>query len=149
MPQHEIHYNVNDILIGRKGAMVHQFMDILAGEGPNHRRLFHDDKTVMDVYNSTGSLEDAWSAYYHLVADRVMRDGPNPEELPDNVRKESIVAEMLDMMADGLIPIVVFPNSILTKLVGSIISGKAILVDPGNLQPLKSVYYIKRKGEEL
>lgn len=149
MPQHEIHYNINDILIGRKGAMVHQFMDILSGEGPNHRRLFHDDKTVMDVYNSTGSLEDAWSAYYHLVADRVMRDGPNPEELPDNVRKESIVAEMLDMMADGLIPIVVFPNSILTKLVGSIISGKAILVDPGDLQPLKRVYYIKRKGEEL
>lgn len=149
MPQHEIHYNINDLMIGCKGSTVHQFMDILSGEGPNHRRLFHDDKTVIDVYNSTGNLKDAWSAYYHLVADRVVRDGPNTEELPDNVRKESIIAEMLDMMADGLIPIVVFPDSVLTKLVGSIINGKAVLVDPSDLQPLKSVYYIKRKGDGL
>jgi len=149
MPQHEIHYNINDLLIGSKGANVHQFMDILSGEGPNHRRLFHDDKTVMEVYSSTGSLEDAWTAYYHLVADRIVRDGPNPEELPDNVRKESIIAELFDLMADGIIPIVVFPNSILIKLIGSIINGKAMLVNPEDLQPLKNIYYIRRKGDKI
>lgn len=144
MPQHEIHFNIDDLMIGDKYIDVHQFMDIFSNEGPNHRRLFHDDKTVMEVYQATGSLESAWSAYYHLVADRIVRDGPAPENMPDNVRKESIIAEMMDMMAKGIVPIVVFPNSILTKLVESIVTGKAVLVDPENMQPLRSVYYIKR-----
>jgi hypothetical protein len=144
MPQHEIHFNIDDLMIGDKYIDVHQFMDIFSNEGPNHRRLFHDDKTVMEVYQATGSLEPAWSAYYHLIADRIVRDGPAPENMPDNVRKESIIAEMMDMMAKGIVPIVVFPNSILTKLVESIVTGKAVLVDPENMQPLRSVYYIKR-----
>lgn len=144
MPQHEIHYNIDDIMIGKKFTDVHQFMDILSGEGPNHRRLFHDDKTVTDIYQATRSLEAAWAAYYHLVADRVVRDGPTPEDLPDNVRKESIIAEMLDLMAAGKIPIVVFPDSIITKLVGAIIHGDAVLVEPNQLQSLKKAYYIKR-----
>lgn len=144
MPQHEIHFNIDDLLIGEKFVDVHQFMDILSNEGPNHRRLFHDDKTVMEVYQATKSWESAWAAYYHLVADRIVRDGPSPEEIPDNVRKESIIAEMMDMMARGIVPIVVFPDSILTRLVGSIINGKAVLVKPENMQSLKSVYYIKR-----
>ncbi|MDD3087980.1 MAG: hypothetical protein PHP89_05390 [Candidatus Omnitrophica bacterium] len=144
MPQHEIHFNIDDLLIGKKLVDVHQFMDILSNEGPNHRRLFHDDKTVMDVYQATNSLESAWSAYYHLVADRIVRDGPAPDEIPDNVRKESIIAELMDMMARGIVPIVVFPDSILTKLIGSIVNGNAVLVNPENMQPLKDVYYIKR-----
>lgn len=144
MPQHEIHFNIDDLLIGKKFPDVHQFMDILSGEGPNHRRLFHDDKTVMEVYQATGSWESAWAAYYHLVADRIVRDGPNPEELPDNVRKESIIAELMDMMARGIVPIVVFPDSVLTNLVGSIMNGKAVLVNPENMQPLREAYFIKR-----
>ncbi len=144
MPQHEIHFNIDDLLIGKKLVDVHQFMDILSNEGPNHRRLFHDDKVVMDIYQATNSLESAWSAYYHLVADRIVRDGPAPDEIPDNVRKESIIAELMDMMSRGIVPIVVFPDSVLTKLIGSIVNGKAILVNPENIPPLKNTYYIKR-----
>jgi hypothetical protein len=144
MPQHEIHYNIDDLMIGKKFPDVHQLMDILAGEGPNHRRLFHNDETVAEVFQATQSFEAAWSAYYHLVADRIVRDGAPTEELPDNVRKESILAEMLNLMVTGKVPIVVFPDSILTKLVGAVVNGSAILIDPENMQPLKKTYYINR-----
>lgn len=56
MPQHEIHYNIDDILIGRKFPHVHQMMDILSKEGPNHRRLFHEDGVVSDMLIATGSV---------------------------------------------------------------------------------------------
>jgi hypothetical protein len=144
MPQHEIHYNIDDLMIGRKFADVHQVMDILSGEGPNHRRLFHDNKTVSDVLEATGSYEAAWAAHYHLVADRLVRRGEPDPDLPDNVRKESIIAEMLDLMARGEVEVVVFPDSILTKLVNAIMTGNARLVDPMNIPVLRKQYYIKR-----
>jgi len=144
MPQHEIHYNIDDLMIGRKFADVHQVMDILSGEGPNHRRMFHDNKTVSDVLTATGSYEAAWAAHYHLVADRMVRRGEPDPDLPDNVRKESIIAEMLDLMARGEVEVVVFPDSILTKLVNAIMTGNARLVDPMNMPVLRKQYYIKR-----
>lgn len=144
MPQHEIHYNIDDLLIGRKFPHIHQTMDILSGEGPNHRRLFHDDKAVEEMLVATNSYESAWSARYHLVADRIIRDGVNPQELPDNVRKESIIAELFDLMARGEVEMVLFPDSVISQLVGSIISGQTVLVDPLVLPPLKKNYYIKR-----
>jgi hypothetical protein len=144
MPQHEIHYNIDDLMIGRKFADVHQVMDILSGEGPNHRRVFHDNKTVSDILAATGSYEAAWAAHYHLVADREVRRGEPDPDLPENVRKESIIAEMLDLMARGEVEVVVFPNSILTKLVNAIMTGDARLVDPLDLPSLRKQYYIKR-----
>lgn len=144
MPQHEIHYNIDDLMIGRKFADVHQVMDILSGEGPNHRRLFHDNKTVSDILEATGNYEAAWAAHYHLVADRLVRRGEPDPDLPENVRKESIIAEMLDLMARGEVEVVVFPNSILTKLVNAIMTGNARLVDPMNMPVLRKQYYIKR-----
>ncbi|MFA5177030.1 MAG: hypothetical protein WC440_02620 [Candidatus Omnitrophota bacterium] len=144
MPQHEIHYNIDDLMIGRKFADVHQVMDILSGEGPNHRRMFHDNKTVSDILAATGSYEAAWASHYHLIADRLVRKGEPDPDLPDNVRKESIIAEMLDLMARGEVEIVVFPDSILTKLVNAIVTGGARLVDPTDIPVLRKQYYIKR-----
>lgn len=144
MPQHEIHYNIDDIMIGRKFPDIHQVMDILSGEGPNHRRLFHDDKTVADILTATSSYEAAWASRYHLIADRMVRRGEPDPDLPDNVRKESIIAEMMDLMARGEIEVVVFPDSILTKLVNAIVTGNARLVDPMDLPSLRKQYYIKR-----
>lgn len=144
MPQHEIHYNIDDIMIGRKFPDIHQVMDILSGEGPNHRRLFHDDKTVADILTATSSYEAAWASRYHLIADRMVRRGEPDPNLPDNVRKESIIAEMMDLMARGEIEVVVFPDSILTKLVNAIVTGNARLVDPMDLPSLRKQYYIKR-----
>jgi len=119
-------------------------MDILSKEGPNHRRLFHDNQTVQDVLEATNSLESAWSAHYHLVADRLIREGEPTQELPDNVRKESIIAEMFDLMTRGEVPIVLFPNSVLSRLISAILDGTAQIVDPLNLPNLKETYYIKR-----
>lgn len=131
-------------MIGRKFADVHQVMDILSGEGPNHRRMFHDNKTVSDILAATGSYEAAWASHYHLIADRLVRKGEPDPDLPDNVRKESIIAEMLDLMARGEVEIVVFPDSILTKLVNAIVTGGARLVDPTDIPVLRKQYYIKR-----
>jgi len=144
MPQHEIHFNIDDIMIGRKFPDIHQAMDIFSGEGPNHRRAFHDDQIVQDILNSTGSLEAAWSARYHLIADRVVRLGEPTQELPDNVRKESIIAEMMSMMAKGQVEIVMFPNSVLTELISSIINGTAKVVECNEFPALRENYYIKR-----
>lgn len=144
MPQHEIHYNIDDLMIGRKFADVHQVMDILSGEGPNHRRVFHDDKTVFDILGATGSYEAAWAAHYHLVADRMVRKGEPDPDLPDNVRKESIIAEMMDLMARGEVEIVVFPDSVLSKLVNAIVTGNARIVTPTDVPGLRKQYYIKR-----
>jgi hypothetical protein len=144
MPQHEIHYNIDDLLIGFKCPEVHQIMDIFSKEGPNHRRVFHTNQTVFDVLESTGSLESAWSTVYHLVADRTIREGEHTQELPDNVRKESIIAEMFDLMARGEVPIVLFPNSVLSRLICAIQDGTAQIVDPQDLPNLKETYYIKR-----
>ncbi|MFA5456496.1 MAG: hypothetical protein WC261_02570 [Synergistaceae bacterium] len=144
MPQHEIHYNIDDILIGRKFPHVHQMMDILSKEGPNHRRLFHEDGVVSDMLIATGGFADAWSARYHLIADRIIRDGKNNQELPENVRQESIIAELLDLMARGEVELAVFPDSVLARLISSINNGTAILVEPEALPPLRKNYYIKR-----
>ena len=144
MPQHEIHYNIDDILIGRKFPHVHQMMDILSKEGPNHRRLFHEDGVVSDMLIATGGFADAWSARYHLIADRINRDGENNQELPGNVRQESIIAELLDLMARGEVELAVFPDSVLARLISSINNGTAILVEPEALPPLRKNYYIKR-----
>lgn len=144
MPQHEIHYNIDDILIGRKFPHVHQMMDILSKEGPNHRRLFHEDSVVGDMLIATGGFADAWSARYHLIADRIIRDGENNQELPENVRQESIIAELLDLMARGEVELAVFPDSVLARLISSINNGTAILVEPEALPPLRKNYYIKR-----
>ncbi len=144
MPQHEIHYNIDDILIGRKFPHVHQMMDILSKEGPNHRRLFHEDSVVGDMLIATGGFADAWSARYHLIADRIIRDGENTQELPENVRQESIIAELLDLMARGEVELAVFPDSVLARLISSINNGTAILVEPEILPPLRKNYYIKR-----
>ena len=144
MPQHEIHYNIDDILIGRKFPHVHQMMDILSKEGPNHRRLFHEDGVVSDMLIATGGFADAWSARYHLIADRIIRDGEVPQELPGNVRQEAIIAELLDLMARGEVELVVFPDSVLARLVSSINNGTAALVGSEMLPPLKKNYYIKR-----
>jgi hypothetical protein len=144
VPQHEIHYNIDDILIGRKFPHVHQMMDILSKEGPNHRRLFHEDGVVSDMLIATGGFADAWSARYHLIADRIIRDGKNNQELPENVRQESIIAELLDLMARGEVELAVFPDSVLARLISSINNGTAILVEPEALPPLRKNYYIKR-----
>jgi hypothetical protein len=144
MPQHEIHYNIDDIFIGTKFPHVHQTMDILSGEGPNHRRMFHDDGAVADILAATGRYEDAWSARYHLIADRIVRDGANPQDLPENVRKESIIAELMDLIARGDVELVVFPDSMISRLVSSIVNGSVTIVDPTNFPPLKKQYYIKR-----
>lgn len=145
MPQHEIHYNIDDILIGKKFPHVHQMMDIMSKEGPNHRRLFHEDGVVSDMLVATGGFADAWSARYHLIADRIIRDGEVPQELPGNVRQEAIIAELLDLMARGEVELVVFPDSILARLISSINNGTAVLVEPEILPPLRKNYYIKRK----
>ena len=144
MPQHEIHYNIDDILIGRKFPHVHQMMDIMSKEGPNHRRFFHDDSVVDDMLIATGDFAAAWSARYHLIADRIIRDGEAPQELPGNVRQEAIIAELLDLMARGEVELVVFPDSVLARLVSSINNGTAALVGSEMLPPLKKNYYIKR-----
>lgn len=144
MPQHEIHYNIDDIFVGEKRPDVHGILDIFSKEGPNHRRAFHDNNVPMDVLNATGSLEAAWSARYHLIADRIVRKGDNPQDLPENVRSESIIAEMMDLMARGEVEIVVFPNSVITNLIGSIMNGTARMVAPEELPPLKQNYFIKR-----
>lgn len=144
MPQHEIHYNIDDLLIGKKFPHVHQMMDIMSKEGPNHRRFFHDDNVVNDILIATGKVEDAWAARYHLIADRIIRDGEAPQELPENVRKESIIAEMLDLMSRGEVELVVFPNSVLARLISSINNGTTILVEPETLPGLRKNYYIKR-----
>jgi len=144
MPQHEIHYNIDDIFIGQKRPDVHKILDILSDEGPNHRRLFHDDGAVADVFNATGSLEAAWSARLHLIADRIERRGEIPQDLPENVRKESIIAEMMDLIARGEVELVVFPDSVITKLIGSIMNGTTIMVNPEQFPPLRASYYIRR-----
>jgi hypothetical protein len=144
MPQHEVHYNIDDLLIGKKFPHVHQMMDIMSKEGPNHRRFFHDDAVVNDILVATNGFADAWSARYHLIADRIIRDGEIPQELPENVRKESIIAEMLDLMSRGEIELAVFPNSVLAKLISAVNNGTAILVEPETLPRLRKNYYIKR-----
>ena len=154
MPQHEIHYNIDDILIGRKFPHVHQMMDIMSKEGPNHRRFFHDDSPrLLLTYRpqhchhmliATGDFAAAWSARYHLIADRIIRDGEVPQELPGNVRQEAIIAELLDLMTRGEVEVVVFPDSVLARLVSSINNGTAALVGSEMLPPLKKNYYIKR-----
>jgi hypothetical protein len=78
------------------------------------------------------------------VADRTIREGEPTQELPDNVRKESIIAEMFDLMARGEVPIVLFPNSVLSRLICAIQDGTAKIVDPQDLPTLKETYYIKR-----
>ena len=144
MPQHEIHYNIDDILIGRKFPHVHQMMDIMSKEGPNHRRFFHDDGVVSDMLIATGGFADAWSARYHLIADRIVRDGVAPQELPGNVRQESIIAELLDLITKGEVELVVFPDSVIARLISSINNGTVVLAEPEILPPLRKNYYIKR-----
>ncbi|MDD3983811.1 MAG: hypothetical protein WC119_08610 [Synergistaceae bacterium] len=144
MPQHEIHYNIDDILIGRKFPHVHQMMDIMSKEGPNHRRFFHDDGVVSDMLIATGGFADAWSARYHLIADRIVRDGEAPQELPGNVRQESIIAELLDLITKGEVELVVFPDSVIARLISSINNGTVVLAEPEILPPLRKNYYIKR-----
>lgn len=144
MPQHEIHYNIDDILIGRKFPHVHQMMDIMSKEGPNHRRFFHDDGVVSDMLIATGGFADAWSARYHLIADRIVRDGEAPQELPGNVRQESIIAELLDLITKGEVELVVFPDSVIARLMSSINNGTVVLAEPEILPPLRKNYYIKR-----
>ena len=144
MPQHEIHYNIDDILIGRKFPHVHQMMDIMSKEGPNHRRFFHDDGVVSDMLIATGGFADAWSARYHLIADRIVRDGEAPQELPGNVRQESIIAELLDLITKGEVELVVFPDSVIARLISSINNGTVVLAEPEILPPLRKKYYIKR-----
>ena len=144
MPQHEIHYNIDDIFIGQKMPDVHQILDILSDEGPNHRRMFHDDGAVADTWIATHSLEATWSARLHLIADRMVRRGDVPQELPQNVRQESIIAEMMDLMARGEIELVMFPNSVIVSLLNSISNGTAKIVDPSDIRPLRANYYIRR-----
>jgi hypothetical protein len=144
MPQHEIHYNIDDILIGRKFPHVHQMMDIMSKEGPNHRRFFHDDGVVSDMLIATGGFADAWSARYHLIADRIVRDGEAPQELPGNVRQESIIAELLDLITKGEVELAVFPDSVIARLISSINNGTVVLAEPEILPPLRKNYYIKR-----
>ena len=144
MPQHEFHYNIDDILIGRKFPHVHQMMDIMSKEGPNHRRFFHDDGVVSDMLIATGGFADAWSARYHLIADRIVRDGEAPQELPGNVRQESIIAELLDLITKGEVELVVFPDSVIARLISSINNGTVVLAEPEILPPLRKNYYIKR-----
>ena len=144
MPQHEIHYNIDDILIGRKFPHVHQMMDIMSKEGPNHRRFFHDDGVVSDMLIATGGFADAWSARYHLIADRIIRDGEIPQELPGNVRQEAIIAELLDLISRGEVELAVFPDSVIARLISSINNGIVVLAEPEILPPLRKNYYIKR-----
>jgi len=144
VPQHEIHYNIDDIFIGQKMPEVHQILDILSDEGPNHRRLFHDDSTVADVLGATSSYEAAWSARLHLIADRIVRREEAPQELPDNVRKESIIAEMMDLMARGEVELVMFPDSVISSLLSAVMNGTAKVVGPAEFPPLRLNYYIKR-----
>jgi hypothetical protein len=119
-------------------------MDIMSKEGPNHRRFFHDDGVVDDMLIATGDFAAAWSARYHLIADRIIRDGEAPQELPGNVRQEAIVAELLDLISRGEVELVVFPDSVLANLISAINNGNAILVEPETLPPLRKNYYIKR-----
>jgi hypothetical protein len=60
------------------------------------------------------------------------------------VRQEAIIAELLDLMARGEVELVVFPDSVLARLVSSINNGTAALVGSEILPPLKKNYYIKR-----
>lgn len=95
MPSHPFHLNVDLIMLGTQFRDVHATLDVYAAEmGPNHRKYLHDDGAVSFIYFSFESHMAAWSAFYHIVLDRVS----------DRVSSDSCIAEFLFLRDQGVIP---------------------------------------------
>jgi len=71
MPAHDFHENIDQIMLGEAFPDVHDVLDIYAATlGPEHRRYYHNDDAV-EYMMQAGGVYAAWSAFYHIVLDRV------------------------------------------------------------------------------
>lgn len=71
MPAHDFHENIDQLMLGTAFPDVHDVLDVYAAPlGPEHRRYFHNDDAVAYMFHA-GGVYAAWSAYYHIVLDRV------------------------------------------------------------------------------
>lgn len=95
MPAHELHLNVDLIMIGRKYPAVHKTLDALQGLlQSGHREFMHDYNAVQQVYKQTGDVRQAWSAYYHIILD----------SLSDSFGKDECIARLLYFVERNEIP---------------------------------------------
>jgi hypothetical protein len=83
------------LLLGTKFPAVHKFMDmyqpILQSK---HRLLNHNAETIKVVTKRTGSKLAGWSAYYHILLDRIS----------DEVGQEDALYELCRGIRNGEYP---------------------------------------------
>jgi len=98
VPSHGFHLNVDLMFIGVQYPGVHRILDIYAKAiGPNHRQWFHNDDAVAYMCQ-VGGIYAAWSAWLHIVTDRVA----------DRVGADACIAELVLLASCGAIPL---PNA--------------------------------------
>jgi hypothetical protein len=92
MPDHKLHCTLDELILGEAFPEVHKLMDSMQPYlQSNHRRYYHDMKTVRDIYYSTGNILAAYSAYLHIYLDLVS----------DEVGQEHAVAALINMLRNG------------------------------------------------
>ena len=95
MPAHELHLNVDLIMIGKKFPQVHKSLDALQSLlQSGHREYLHDYNAVLDVYKQTRNIHEAWAAFYHIVLDN----------LSDAFGKDECIARLIYFVERNEIP---------------------------------------------
>jgi len=82
-------------MLGESFPDVHDILDVYAATlGPEHRKYHHNDDAVAYMYQA-GGVRAAWSAFYHIVLDRVS----------DKTGQSGCIARFLALVEAGEIPI--------------------------------------------
>jgi len=94
LPAHDFHENIDQLMVGMAFPDVHDILDVYAASlGPEHRRYYHNDDAV-EYMMQVGGIYVAWSAYYHIVLDRVS----------DKTGSSGCIVRFLALVKAGVIP---------------------------------------------
>lgn len=95
MPSHTLHITLDELIFGRGNFYpeVHKYLDQMQPlMQSNHRKFFHDQTAVNEIYESTGDWNKSMSAYYHILLDQIS----------DEVGQEHAISELLTRMNLGV-----------------------------------------------
>ncbi len=94
MPDHKLHITMDELLFGRGNYYpeIHKYMDQMQPYlQSNHRKFYHDIETVRMIYETTGNMQMATCALFHIILDNVS----------DDVGQEHAIAELIKRIETG------------------------------------------------
>jgi len=94
IPDHNMHRNIDRLFLDGDYPEVHSDLDMWSTVlQSDHRRIYHDWKAVVTFWRNTNNILKTWSAYYHIILDKIS----------EKYGKECCLAIIIEKYRDGSI----------------------------------------------